>query len=321
MTHRRLFVHGGRPLRSALRLVWRAYRLWDRNDCIDLSAAFAYHSLQSLFPILLIALGVVSRLLGNDDGLMEAILAWAGKLLPDSSEPVVRATFAMLYRQGAGAGFIGLVFLLLTASNAYLTLQRGTDRLWGLRSSDPQHVVWQTAIANFLRVRIEAFAIVFLLSVFIFFDQITTSFRMLDPGTWRAYVVGLLPSSASLFFPVSAVVDLSVSVVIACFLAFILLRLLPSKPVPTRPLVPGAVLIGVALTVLNVAVGRSLISLGSRFQAYGVIGGTLVLTLWVWVVGLILYYGVAISVVVNAPGAGGRSAPPVAVQTPDQGPG
>jgi len=38
--------------------------------------------------------------------------------------------------------------------------------------------------------------------------------------------------------------------------------------------------------------------LGSRFQAYGFIGGVLVLTLWVWMVGVIIYFGQCWSVVI-----------------------
>jgi len=46
------------------------------------------------------------------------------------------------------------------------------------------------------------------------------------------------------------------------------------------------------------AVSRSILSLGSRFQAYGFIGGVLVLTLWVWMVGVIIYFGQCWSVVI-----------------------
>ena len=67
--------------------------------------------------------------------------------------------------------------------------------------------------------------------------------------------------------------------------------LLPSRRVPFKPLIPGSLLIGFALTVLNLAVSRSILSLGARFQAYGVIGSVLVLTLWVWMVGVVIYFG------------------------------
>jgi membrane protein len=56
-----------------------------------------------------------------------------------------------------------------------------------------------------------------------------------------------------------------------------------------------------------VLLGRSLVVLGVRFQAYGVVGGVLVLTFWVWLVGVILYYGQCLSVVVSRRGAGGHS--------------
>ena len=79
--------------------------------------------------------------------------------------------------------------------------------------------------------------------------------------------------------------------------------LLPSRRVPFKPLIPGSLLIGFLLTVLNLAVSRSILSLGSRFQAYGVIGSVLVLTLWVWMVGVVIYFGQCWSVELAKPSA------------------
>ena len=79
-------------------------------------------------------------------------------------------------------------------------------------------------------------------------------------------------------------------------LSLLLQRLLPSRRVPWRPLIPGALLVGLALNVLNSAFSLSIISLGNRFQAYGVIGGVMVLTLWVWLIGVIHYFGQCLSV-------------------------
>ena len=76
--------------------------------------------------------------------------------------------------------------------------------------------------------------------------------------------------------------------------------LLPSRRVPLKPLIPGSVLIGVLFSILNLAVSRSILSLGTRFQAYGVIGGVLVLTLWVWMIGVVIYFGQCWSVVLAA---------------------
>ena len=78
----------------------------------------------------------------------------------------------------------------------------------------------------------------------------------------------------------------------------LLQALLPSRKVPLKPLLPGSILIGIGLTTLNLAVSKSILSLGARFQAYGFIGGFLVLTLWVWLLGVILYFGQCWSVVI-----------------------
>ena len=81
-------------------------------------------------------------------------------------------------------------------------------------------------------------------------------------------------------------------------MALLLQALLPSRKVPLTPLLPGSILIGIGLTTLNLAVSKSILSLGVRFQAYGFIGGFLVLTLWVWLLGVILYFGQCWSVVI-----------------------
>ncbi|MFZ9951723.1 MAG: YihY/virulence factor BrkB family protein [Vulcanococcus sp.] len=298
------------------RLLWRAYRLWDREDCVDLSAAFAYHSLQSLFPILLIALGVASRVLGRVDGLTDNLLDLAEQVLPPSVLPVVSSTLMKLYRQGTGAGIAGAVFLLISATNAYLSLQRGADRLWGFRPVLQPPATWLQPVVRFLRARVESFGLVVLIGFFVVVDQVTTSLRLLSPGSWRRLLEAWMPASIRLWMPLPLLVDVGLSLLIACCLSFALLALLPTRPVPRGPLVPGAVLIGCSLTALNAALGRSLISLSTRFQAYGVISSVLVLSLWVWLVALIVYYGMAVSVVCSRRGQGGRSAPPWGMADP-----
>ena len=285
--------------RAIVRLFWRSYRLWDREDCVDLSAAFAYHTLQSIFPILLIALGVASRILGRVDNVSDQVLGLADQVLPPSVIPVIRSTLNQLIRQGTGAGVVGAAFLLVSSTNAYLSLQRGVDRLWGFRPCFLPIDHWMRPVWRFIRARLEAIALVTLIGFFVVLDQITTNLRLLSPGSWRLMLQDWLPSWLHLWAPVPVAVDFGLSLLIACSLAFALLAILPSRHVPARSLIPGSLLIGLVLTTFNVVLGRSLLSLGSRFQAYGVIGGVLLLSLWVWLVGLVVYFGTALSVVVS----------------------
>ena len=280
--------------------LWGACERWSKSDCIDLSAAFAYYTLQSFFPILLISLSIASWFLGKQEGLDQQIISVAAQVLPPSVVELVETTLFKLIDQGFGAGILGAMFLLFTAGNAYLSLQRGSDRLWEDElPSRKVNSAWQEQASKFLRNRIEAFLIVFFIGFLMVLDQISANLRMI-PTT----VLESLSNSSNLFsdffmkFPVLQVGKFALPLVGFSLMALLLQALLPSRKVPLRPLLPGSILIGIGLTTLNLAVSKSILSLGARFQAYGFIGGFLVLTLWVWLLGVILYFGQCWSVVI-----------------------
>ena len=280
--------------------LWGACERWSKSDCIDLSAAFAYYTLQSFFPILLISLSVASWFLGKQEGLDQQIISVAAQVLPPSVVELVETTLFKLIDQGFGAGILGAMFLLFTAGNAYLSLQRGSDRLW--EDELPSRRInsdWQEQASRFLRNRSEAFLIVFFIGFLMVLDQISANVRMI-PTT----VLEKISNSSNLFsefiikLPLLQVGQFALPLLGFSLMALLLQALLPSRKVPLRPLLPGSILIGIGLTTLNLAVSKSILSLGARFQAYGFIGGFLVLTLWVWLLGVILYFGQCWSVVI-----------------------
>ncbi len=288
-----------RRIRWFLGTLWRAYEGWNRCDCVDLSAAFAYYTLQSFFPILLISLSVASWFLGRPNGLDARIIDFAAQALPPSVVELVASTLEKLVNQGFGAGLLGAVFLMVTAGNAYLTLQRGTDRIWEYALPVPvSPAPWRIQAFRFLRTRMEAFLVVILVGLLVVVDQISANVRMI-PGAVLDDLARTTPWVAELLsrIPVLEVGQFVVPLLGLSGVALLLQALLPSRRVPIRPLIPGSLLIGTLLTTLNLAVSRSILSLGSRFQAYGFIGGVLVLTLWVWMIGVILYFGQCWSVV------------------------
>ncbi len=279
--------------------LWTAYESWTRCDCVDLSAAFAYYTLQSFFPILLISLSVASWFLGKQTGLDQQIINYTAHALPPSVVGLVDTTLVKLVNQGFGAGLLGAVFLMITAGNAYLTLQRGADRLWeDAFPSKGIQTPWKIQAFRFIRTRVEAFLVVIVIGLLVVIDQISTNLKML-PVTVFEELTQTSPRLASILssFPVLEVGQFIIPVVSLSIMALIMQALLPSRRVPIRPLIPGSLMIGILLTILNLAVGKSILSLGSRFQAYGFIGGVLVLTLWVWMIGVIIYFGQCWSVV------------------------
>ena len=272
--------------------LWRAGQRWVSHECVDLSAAFAYFTLQSIFPLLLIALSVFANVIGKADSL-DYLFSSLSPVLPPSALDLVETTLRGLVDQGFGAGLFGVVVLLVTASNAFLTLQRGADRLWEEWMPSPtQSQSFSFQAVQFIRSRLEAFMIVLLLASLLLVEQVVVGFRQL-PDELLATLQQFAPELSLVLRtgPVTRLGQILVPTLFLSLLALLLQRVLPSRRVPLRPLIPGSLLIGFSLTILNSVLSLSIISLGNRYQAYGVIGGVLVLTLWVWLVGLILYFG------------------------------
>jgi membrane protein len=295
--------------RSLIRPLWAAYLLWLRADCVDLSAAFAYHTLQSFFPALLIVLSVLSRLLGRNQDLLGRVQQLVSQVLPPASMPMFEATLDRFTRQGLGAGLLGILLLVVNANNIYLTLQRGADRLWWNRPFGFDGLPWREIVRRFVLLRLKAFVLLLLVSALIVADQLISNLRFFGFKVLRQWMLAALPHPFHWLLSVSSGMDVLISLGIGCFSALILLWWLPSRPILLRPLVLPAVLVGSALTLLNLLLGRSLVAMGLRFQAYGVVGAVLVLTLWVWLVGVILYYGQCLGVVLANRTGGGRSTP------------
>lgn len=296
-----MLVADGMILRKWMVPFWRAGELWMRHDCVDLSAAFAYHTLQSVLPALLIALSVASRILGRDEGLVDSLLSFSERWLPEASVQSLEVVVETFLRQGFGAGLFGVIALLLTASNAYLTLQRGADRIWWMRPFGLPPLNGWRLVRRYLRLRLKAVGLVVLMGLFIALDQLISSRRLLGLLDLRGLLLQALPQTVLWQRPVTLGTDLLVSLLITFLAGLLFLWLLPSRRVAWRLLLPGAALCSVALTLLNLLLGRALVALGLRFQAYGVVGGVLLLTLWVWLIGVIIYYCQCFSLVC-APG-------------------
>ena len=212
---------------------------------------------------------------------------------PPSAVDLVDSTLRGLVAQGFGAGLFGVVVLVFTASNAYLTLQRGADRLWSaILPPASIDIPVSMQVYQFLRARLEAFFIILAIAVLILTDQIAAGFRWL-PEAFIGNLDYYIPSLMLLVreSPIVSIGQILLPTSALSLMALLLQRVLPSRRVPIMPLIPGSILIGLGLSLLNVSLSLSLVSLGNRFQAYGVIGGVLVLTLWVWLVGVIVYFG------------------------------
>ena len=183
------------------------------------------------------SLSIASWFLGKQEGLDQQIISVASQILPPSVVELVETTLFKLIDQGFGAGILGAMFLLFTAGNAYLTLQRGSDRLWEDElPSKKINSAWREQASRFLRNRIEAFLIVFFIGFLMVLDQISANLRMIPSAVLEQITnSNNFLSNLIIKLPLIQVGQFAIPMIGFSLMALLLQALLPIRKVPLDP--------------------------------------------------------------------------------------
>jgi membrane protein len=79
--------------------------------------------------------------------------------------------------------------------------------------------------------------------------------------------------------------------IVLTLVVMLLYKILPSTRVAWQDIWPGALFTAILWLILQQLISNSVISLGSRFRSYGVIGGFMVLMLWIYLTSQIFFLG------------------------------
>jgi membrane protein len=269
---------------------------WDQDNCPGMAASLSYFALFSLFPMLLVILSVVGRLIGPNTEAFAQIERAVAQFLPPEVHDLVKGTVVSLNENSVGAGIIGFGILLWTASAVFGILRSSVNKIWQSPSrasetgSVPKMVLFFVInkLFSFLLVLgtsllllaslISNIAIKTILSLVATFQE-TFSFIQVDE---LQLTKGLQTSSSFLILAIAA-----------C----ILFKILPSVYVGWRDVWLGALLTALLLVGLQQLVSNSVISIGSHFLSYGVIGGVMILLLWIFLTCQIFLFGCVFSYV------------------------
>ena len=262
-------------------LLARTFLKWQRDDCLGMGAALSYYFLFSLFPILLIVVSVLGLALGPDTDWAEQILTLASSSLPPRAFAVIQQTLLKLHQQSVQAVSIGGVLMLVSASTIFGVLDQCVDRIW--RAPKPSHEDGMvTIILAFLRKKIGAIGIVLATSILLLI-----SLLLRISGDLVLQHSSKLDALSGPFSKYNELLIISVERAIALLILFgavaLLLYVLPSTKVSFQDLWPGAFLATALMTGLQSLVSRNIIRIGGNFQAYGAIGGVMVLMLWIYI--------------------------------------
>lgn len=251
-----------------------------------MAASLSYFALFSLFPMLLVLLSVIGAWIRPGSAEFQQIQTAAEQFLPPEVHELVKSTVIALNQNSVGAGIIGFSLLMWAASSVFAILRNSVNKIWrSLEAPTPNRSI-PKLILFFIANRLFSFVLVLgtglvLVAALATNIVIRAIVQIVEAFPWLRIDElnldrGLQAGSA--FFILS---------ITLC----ILFKTLPTIRVNWNDVWLGALLTAGLLVGLQQLVSNSVISIGSHFLSYGVVGSVMILLLWIFLTGQIFLFG------------------------------
>jgi membrane protein len=273
-----------------VKLITQTALKWQKDQCLEMGASLAYYALFSLFPILLVLLSVVGFLLGPETNAFAQIIEFVEGTLPPEALDIVRNTLLQLNQRSVRAGVVGFALLFFTASGVFGALDRSVDRIWKAEDATGDNRSFRATATAFIMKKLLAFALVLSTTALL-------ALSLLSNIAIRVVLQLVIQLNESVEFLqldnllVARALQTGSSVLTLSLAVLLLLKFLPSTPTPWKDIWPGAMLTAGLLLGLQQLVSNSVIEIGGQYQSYGVIGGVMILMLWIYFTCQIFFLG------------------------------
>ncbi|MGF1567601.1 MAG: YihY/virulence factor BrkB family protein [Nodosilinea sp.] len=283
------------PSRPAQLLIQTGVK-WDRDNCPGMAAALSYYALFSLFPLLLVILSVIGSLVGPDTEAFQAIQDIIVKFLPAEVHDLVKDTVIALNENSVGAGVVGFALLFFAASTIFAILRRSVNRIWNSPSRITEAGSAFKMVLFFITNNLSAFLLVLGTALLLLLSLVSNiviktilSLVARFQETFSFIQVDELQLTRGL--------QLSSSLLLLALAICILFKILPAISLAWGDVWLAALLTALLLVLLQQLVSNSVISIGSHFLSYGLIGSVMILMLWIFLTCQIFFVGCVFSYV------------------------
>jgi membrane protein len=269
---------------------------WDQDNCPGMAASLSYFALFSLFPMLLVIVSVIGWLLGPNTNAVLTIKESVERYLPAEVHELIKVTLVSLNQNSVGAGIIGFSLLLFAASAVFGVLRSSVNKIW----RSPSRV---TEAGSILKMAL-FFAVNKLLGFLLVIGSALLLLSSLIADIAIEIILQLVNHFQTTFafikvneLQLTRGLEIGSSFLILALTACILFKILPSVYVGWRDVWLSALLTAALILGLQQLVSNSVISIGSRFLSYGVIGSVMILMLWIFLTFQIFLFGCVLSYV------------------------
>jgi membrane protein len=248
------------------------------EDSLTISASIAYHALLSLFPLLLLLLGL--------SGIFIRRYELAGHLaVALESYLPMKPDFILLNLEGISraygrVGLVSILLLLWGSSGVFLPLEKALNRAWDV----PQERTW-------VRRHLLAFEMAVITGILILLSSSLVGLNIyIHPWVrrWSAYSFTSLVEFIYHAFIISATFSLTLGMFVVLFAR------LPNRRLEIRQVLPGALLTAIlwegALSLFSL-----LLPVFNYRHIYGSIGVVVALMTWAYVSSAVTLFGAQVS--------------------------
>jgi membrane protein len=240
---------------------------WVTDRSSAAGAALAFYCAFSLAPLLVILVAVAGWIVGAEAAygqLSDTLTQLFGQ---PTAKVLLEAMKQSQASEGIAAAVVSIVSLFVGATTVFAALEEALDNIWHARALAP------TGVWGWLKVRILSFGVIlavgFLLLVSLSVTSALAALRSLIAERFTGLVA------------VAGVLDLVISLTLVAGLIAIIYRYLPSRRLPWRP-----VLIGAMVTALLFHLGRWAIGLylakSTQPSAFGAAASFAAMLLWLY---------------------------------------
>ncbi|MEB3289917.1 MAG: YihY/virulence factor BrkB family protein [Leptolyngbya sp.] len=269
---------------------------WDRDNVPGMAAALAYYALFSLFPLLLVLFSIFGLLIGPETSAFVVIQDSVERFLPVEVHGLVKETIIALNQNSVGAGLVGFVLLLFMASTIFVILKRYVNQIWQAPSRATEAGSPFKMAVFFVVNKLSGSLLVFGTALLLIASLVSNIVIKIILKTITEFQA-LFPFIQIDEIQLSRGLQVSSSLFILSIAICILFKILPAVRLSWNDVWLAALLTASALVGLQQLVSNSVISIGSRFLSYGVIGSVMILMLWIFLTCQIFFFGCELSYV------------------------
>jgi len=242
------------------------------------SGCFAFYTVFAVTPILIITIGALGAVIG-EDAVSANLLPQMRSLLGNAGASAAQSLIASAAYIGKSriATVIGVATLLVGASTVFVELQTALDRIWGIPKRNRQRGVWRFLRSRFLSLGM-VFGVGFLLMV-----SLIMSAALAIVGAWLAHYFGEWHASLLVIY-----VLLSLSIYTVLFA--MVYKYVPQERLHWRDVWVGGLVTAMLFSIGKFAIGYYL-GKSAFSSVYGAAGSLLVFLLWAYFSAQIFLFG------------------------------